>query len=87
MPRKVKPVPLQFYTIAADGTVGMTHRRWRLLADRLDQAGEAPALVAKIRRCLSDNPADAPMVVEIAFPPAVVARFAAAAQALADPGV
>jgi hypothetical protein len=77
---------LSMYTIPTEGVVGMTHRRWRGLANRLEANGEAPALIAKIRDCLSANPADAPMVVEIAFRPAVVARFAAAAQLLADTG-
>lgn len=77
---------LQFYTIAGDNTIGMTHRRWRLLANRLEANGEAPNLVARIRACLSDNPRDAPMVVEIILPSAIVARFAVAAQLLADTG-
>lgn len=79
-------MPLAMYTIPTDNTIGMTHRRWRRLADRLEQAGEAPRLVARIRECLSDRAQDAPMVVEIILPPAIVARFATAAAALADTG-
>lgn len=80
-------MPMSFYQPLNDPvTIGMTHRRWKALADKLEQNGVAPALVAKIRACLSDRVQDAPMAVEIVFSPAVVAQFVAVAQSLADTG-